>query len=499
MSSRPNILVFCVDQMQSFCLGCHDHPDVKTPNLDRLAGTGVDFRRGYCANSVCMPSRATMITGLTPRQHGCLTNGTCLPENVPTLPAVLARHGYRTHSVGKLHLQPFGAEPRTGAAGSWESMKGWNSGAIQGLPEGYYGFQTTDYVGGHVSYCFGDYANWLEKIQPGARALYTRDHAYHSVQPAWRLAIPEELHYNNWIAHRTLDLLKGVGEQPFFVWCSFPDPHSPFAACRPYSEEYDPAGLSLSPTWAQADDSLAHLTAFRSRQHPPFSEASLRECMAQTYGMISHIDANVGRVLDYLEETGRDRDTIIVFTADHGEYLGSHHLLHKAVWPWEELIRIPFIWRVPGSVRSGNSRRDEVASHLDLVPTLLDYAGIDPRKLDMRGEYQSDRIGLPGRSLRPFLSDGHDLEARPAVMEYDEDWHPGPTYRARTIVSDRFKLTFYPNAGGGLLCDLVDDPYETRNLWDSSAHRTVRAELTEQLLIRLALTDRLDQTRITGA
>ena len=106
---RPNFLIFCVDQMQAYCLGCNGHPEVKTPHLDRLARDGVLFRRNYCSHPVCQPSRASLITGLTPSQHGVIQNGMSLSEEMPTVTGALSNAGYRTYAAGKLHLQPFSA------------------------------------------------------------------------------------------------------------------------------------------------------------------------------------------------------------------------------------------------------------------------------------------------------------------------------------------------------------------------------------------------------
>ena len=149
---NTSFLVFCVDQMQSACIAAHGHPDVRTPNIDRLIARGASFTRAYCPNPICMPSRSSIFTGLTPRGHRCLTNGMSLPYDVPTLPGALADAGYRTHAVGKLHLQPFGmgGHAEDAPQGSWESREAWDSGRIESLPEGYYGFQTSDYVGGHT-------------------------------------------------------------------------------------------------------------------------------------------------------------------------------------------------------------------------------------------------------------------------------------------------------------------------------------------------------------
>lgn len=503
--SRPNFLIFCTDQLQSYCVGCHARRDVRTPNLDALAASGTSFTRTYCANPMCSPSRASLITGLTPRQHGCLTNGTPLPEQAPTITAALAAAGYRTHSVGKLHLQPWmGYGPHRSDPNlpfSWEDQVRWDQGEITRLPSPYYGFQSADFVGGHVDYVHGDYANWLRRQGPDARELLRLERAESAVpgrNDTWRLPIPEELHYNNWIADRTIDFLSAQpADQPFFLWCSFPDPHFPFAACPPYSRMYDPASMALPPTWAAQDDPLEFLAQRRAGfAGADFDEPALREMLAQTYGMITHVDAQVGRVLAALDRTGRAGSTVVAFTSDHGEYLGAHHLLYKSVWPYEELYRVPMVWRAPGG---GGRLVNDPVSGLDLAPTVAELAGIPLAAFDRRGYGQSQRPVLAGRSLAACIAGGALPPDRPVLIEMDEDGLPGPMLRMRTIVRGQYKLTLYSHLEPGLLFDLGDDPGETVNRWADPACRDVRADLLAEMVRELARTDRLDVPRIAGA
>jgi arylsulfatase A-like enzyme len=494
---KPNFLLICCDQLQSYALACNGNPDVKTPNIDRLAREGCSFRRAYCNNSVCMPARSTLITGLYPRQHGCITNGTKLPENIPTLPQALARHGYRTHAVGKLHFQPLDAED------SAESMKGWLDGRVTALPENYYGFQSSDFIGGHVDFCFGDYVNDLRENHPGVYEKYQRENAAWKSEGrynCWKTAVPAELHYNTWIAEKTIRFMDSCGTDPFFLWCSFPDPHFPFAAAQPYADLYDPGKLRICPTAFEPrrePETLRRRREFFKKNYT-FDEKALREMAAQTYGMITHIDDCVGRMLESMERKGQLENTVVVFLADHGEYLGSHGLIEKADWMYEELARVPMIWRVPDHLCAG-AGSERVVSHVDLVPTVLDYAGIDIAELDTRKNFSAPPLGLPGRSLRPLLSGGGALEDKPAFLEYDEDWHASGFYRVRTLIGPRYKLIVYTHTGGGQLFDLQNDPYERQSLWDSAAHQTVKADMMEALLREASTYDRLDQRRWCGA
>ena len=498
---RPNFLIFCTDQMQSYSLGCNGNAVVKTPNIDAIAAEGITFRRAYCNNTVCMPSRATMVTGLTPRQHGLLTNGCCLSESIPTVTQALVDAGYRTHAVGKLHLQPFGGFKLQQGTHSWESRPAWDDGEITALPSPYYGFQTCDFVGGHVTYAFGDYKRWLDAAHPGVHERYRVADAYHTCGRAHRMDLPEGTHYNDWIADRTIDFLGSAGDDPFCLFCSFPDPHFPFAACRPYSEMYQAGDLPLPQHWQHVDETCEFLRANRRTAggHTVTEEAELREITSQTYGMITHIDDNIGRVMAALRDRGLDENTVVVLMADHGEYLGSHGLLHKGPWPWEELVRVPFVWRLPGP-QPARHAEDSVVSLLDFVPTLVDLAGIDPDVFDMREFAPGEKPGLPGNSLRAHFDGSTAPPARSALIEYDEDWHTeGPLCRARGIVDGDWKLVLWAGFEDGLLVDLREDPLELTNLWSSPAHLAVRAELTAKLVERLAYTDRFDTPRISGA
>jgi arylsulfatase A-like enzyme len=256
--------------------------------------------------------------------------------------------------------------------------------------------------------------------------------------------------------------------------------------------------MSISPTWNLRDEPCGWLRDVR-RPSPDFDEADLRADVAQTYGMISHVDDNVGRVMAALRYERLDENTVVVLMADHGEYLGSHHLLYKHVWPWEELLRVPFIWRAPGGAAQPTGS-DAVASLIDFVPTVLDYAGLDQQAFNQRGPLApGDWPGLPGRSLRPAIDRGVPLAPRPAICELDSDWQPGPMIRRRTIVDGHWKLTVFPRMGEGILHNLAEDPYETRNLWREPSAAAIKAALTARLLEELAWSDPLPGPRICGA
>ncbi len=492
----PSFLILVVDQMSSASLGCNGNKEVLTPNLDQLAKSGTTFRRAYCNNPICQPSRATMLTGLTPRQHGLCSNGNLLDEGVPTITEALVKAGYRTHSVGKLHLQPFINIDRSSQGDdcieSWESEYAWRCGCISNLPRMYYGFQTTDFIEGHGYYSAGDYTKWLNCVHPNPASLYVDSDTQGRFKHDTMKYIPPELHYNNWIADCSIAFLDNCSnDTPFFLWCSFPDPHHPFIANEKYRALYDAQSLTLNSTWQVIDDPCSYLAQFRASRKV-LDEAYLREITAETYGMITHIDEQIGRVLNHLEQIGRAQDTVIVFMSDHGEYLGSHGLHQKELWPYEELNRIPFIWKVPNNT-SGST--DSVVSMLDFVPTILDYAGLDVGVLDKRVFRNKECRFLHGRSLRLWLDDGMTLAERPALIEFDKGQDSGP----RTIVESRWKLTVFPPTGQGLLYDLKADPHEMYNCWDEPSYANEKARLICRLLDELVMSDRFDAQKIANA
>ena len=247
--NRPNILIFCTDQQRADHLGCAGQELLKTPNIDALAEEGVRFDSAYCSSPACMPARATMFTGLTQRGNNMRQHGLELPEEIPTLPGVLAAAGYCTHSVGKLHLKPW-APPFPGVdldaietpRSNPERRMHWPRFDLRKAPDDYYGFQTQDMVIGHGNYATvgGDYAVWLKEIAPGASEQYRSG--------VGSLELDPDLHYNKWIADRSIDFLKQqTDERPFFLWCSFPDPHTPFAALADYADLYRAEDMPLAP------------------------------------------------------------------------------------------------------------------------------------------------------------------------------------------------------------------------------------------------------------
>ena len=486
-SDRPNVLVLCTDQQRADSLGAYGNTHAHTPHLDALAARGLRFDDHLTPNQICCPSRGTMITGLCPRHHGMTTNGRTLHHGLPTLPGLLNESGYDTHAVGKLHLQPIMADESLRFP---ESVPFWQAGHGEGWNGPYFGYRTVDFMIGEslLATQGGHYAAWLEKEHPEAVALYRSEAALDGpladLDEAWTAAVPAELHYNTWIADRAIDFLERA-EPPFLLFVSSPDPHHPFSPPRPWADRFDardmpapaatPGEMERMPDYVRArigstdwiDNDAPAVEQGGMTVTDGVSPQSLARAIALTRGMEAMIDDAFGRVLAALDRLGFAAETVVLFTSDHGEFLGNHGLLHKGPPPYRDLSRVSFIMAGPGLPRGESTAAP--SSHLDIMPTLLDLCGVD-----------ADGLRCDGLSLRPVL-EGRELARDARCLEF----HPRIDSRVynHSIVTKGWRLTLYPGGepGWGELFDLQADPGEHVNRFNDSGCAAVRDQLAERL------------------
>ncbi len=504
---KPNFLFFITDQHRADYLGCYGHPVLKTPHIDSIAERGTRFDRFHAASPVCMPNRASLITGRYPSAHGARRNGVPLPARANTFLDVLREGGYRCALLGKSHVQNMTDRPDwqfdqadygRPLSEAWkgdgydyeqEAPERWRGNAPYKTELPYYGFDEADILTMHGDLCGGHYYQWLRDQTPKADWYRDRanqlDHGYECPQ-AIRTPLPEELYPTAYVRDRAVDYLKRAAndDNPFFAFVSFPDPHHPFTPPGKYWDMYDPADMAAPlpfeahhnppPHMASEHEKLLTGTRMSSAQQAFMAnEQEAREAMALTCGMITMIDDAVGTILETLRETGQEQDTVIVFNSDHGDYLGDFGLMLKGAAHFQSITRVPFIWSDP----QDRSPRvvEGLASTIDIAPTILARAGLEPYN------------GIQGRDLQPTDSDGR-LEAGEVLIEH-EDNSPRMGFatpaNVRTLITDRYRLSVYKDEGWGELYDLGEDPNETRNLWDDPAHANVRSELMTQLVKRM--------------
>ena len=493
MPDAPNVLFITTDQQRYDALGYMGHPDVRTPHLDRLAREGIAFERVYVANPVCMPSRATLLLGQFPDSHGVRRNGVEVPDRPWGIARVLAARGVRTGIFGKTHFGPLRRDYRPGA-----SFHDWRAG------EGYYGFQERaithdlkDLVSdvpthygtpgdpGPRMFTHDDYIEWIRREHPDAYGLAVREGLPHgetvSAPELWTSALPVEFHQSTWIADRTVEFMSRYSHESrsgerFFAWCSFVDPHHPFNAPAPYRALYDAASLA-PPVWREGEmERRSRYHRERQAKEWPAWGQHWAEYRAQYYGMISLIDAQVGRIVRRLRELGLADDTVLVFTSDHGEMLGDHGLARKGLFHYEPLIRVPLlVWAPPRlAERLGllpGLRVSGIAQNVDIPATLLDLAGVP-----IPSEHQ-------GISLLPWCRGERTDGPRPYALVTNggegPDYEPWP--ELRTLATERWKLQYYVDVGRAELDDLERDPQEVAPP-DPEQHRDLVRDLLGRLV-----------------
>jgi arylsulfatase A-like enzyme len=504
-TSKPNILLITSDQQHYDTLGL-TNPRIRTPALDRLAREGTRFDRAYCPNPTCTPTRASIITGMYPSQHGAWSLGTKLFEDVPVVGDFLARAGYATQLIGKAHFQPLASksgmesiecQPIMRDLDFWRKFHGpW------------YGFGHIEIARNHAceSHAGQHYAIWMEENGlknwrdyfddwPHDPERLRRRHA----QRHWDL--PEQFHYSVWTAQRTIANIEQALAQgrPFFTWASFLDPHPPYMVSEPWASMYRPEAMAPGRlAGAEHDKNPPH---FRKTQQPrpDFSEyhedfgmhgfhshlrdeAELKKDIATYYGMISLMDREIGRILDALDRLGVADNTLVLFTTDHGHFLGRHGLIAKGAFHYEDLIRVPFIVRWAAHVPAGQVS-GALQSLVDLAPSFLAAAGLDVPGV-MTGVNQ-----LPSWCSGQAVRDGAIVENR----------HTLTRVHLRTFVDSRYKITVYRRYDYGELFDLQADPGELHNLWDEASAAGLKSRMLHKFMQATMAAEPTRMPRIWGA
>lgn len=510
-SKKPNFLLIITDQQRADYLGCYGHPVLQTPNIDGIANRGSRFEHFFVASPVCMPNRASLMTGRMPSVHGVRSNGIPLAFENLTFVDLLKADGYQTALVGKSHLQNFVDKPSVlpeieirddfSSLGEeysqaktvrldtteyqYESASNWlNIG--RNFPDNFYGFDHVNLVTGHGDSVGGDYIGWLREREPNADKLMgvsnQLDHNYVCPQ-AVRTALPAELYSTTYIEECAKKYIKSKSksEDPFFLKVSFPDPHHPFNPPGKYWDMYNPGDMPVPEAFCRTDWQVPNLiqSVLDARKSGSallngmntlgVNKRESLEARALTCGMISMIDDAVGGILKALEDAGLDENTIIIFTSDHGDHLGDHKLLLKGAEQYLDILRVPFIYYDP---RNKTERLvKNIGSTLDIAPTILDLAKIN--------SYD----GIQGKSMLPSLYHGNDVREFAFVQFDHQRVHPGlgQPPRVHSLVNDKWRLSVFANTDWGELYDLSADPGEFNNLWSEGSHRDIKCSLLESL------------------
>ncbi|MFX1359061.1 MAG: sulfatase [Promethearchaeota archaeon] len=499
MSERMNVLFIITDQQRADMIGCSGNKIIKTPNLDRLAKDSVRFSSAFCVSGMCMPNRATLLTGYYPNVHGVRSNGINLPQNIPRITNTLVNRGYHTISIGKTHYQTWTPRynPKTKSA---EDFQDWKLKNPKGdyftherFPLPYYGFEEVDLVIGHGNACSGHYLEWIEERDPKIAERIVKE--YSTTIPAQEIFyeswVPLELYNTTYIQNNTISFLEryangNYGEKPFFLHCSFPDPHQPVSPPGEYRDMYKPEDMVLPENFHNIKNLYNHPYLKQHLEHPPVRDSLLREeteenirkFIALSYGSVSLIDYAVGQILASLEKLGLADNTMVIFTSDHGDYMGDHGLILKGISPFNGTLQVPLIWKVPSITKPAVS--NVLISSVDLPKTILELLNIKER-------YRPP--GMQGYDMTPVLKDPKkELRDCILIMEDEEVGPRGPLYtRLIHLITKDYKLTKYAELPGyGDLFDRRNDKLELNNLWNQN--QDLRIEMLDKLFHEYALT-----------
>ncbi len=422
---RPNLLIVHTDQQPWWMVSAYGRSPVETPNIDRLAGEGALLTNFFTNSAVCTPSRGCFLTGRYPHCHGAYANNHPLNSDEVTLAHVLRDAGYSTGYVGKWHLD---GAPRPG----WVH------------PERGMGFQDNRFMFNR--------GHWQRMEDMPMAETQPMVYPYGVIGN-------EESYTTDYLTAKTLEILEGA-EEPFFHMLSIPDPHDPADIREPYHSMFRAEDMELPATVRQ--EALPDWVRSGTLGGTLWQgdEDQLRRRMALFCGEVRCIDDNLGHILDCLQQRGILDKTIVVFTSDHGDYMGEHGLVNKNML-YESVYRLPMLVRWPGQVPAG-AVFTSLLSTVDFQPTILGLMGIEPC-----GREQ-------GRDASALLS-GQDVEWRDDVFIHHS------SHLAAGIFARDWELA-YVHRSEPVLFDRRKDPAQVHNRFEDPACRQVVAELTERIV-----------------
>ncbi|MHB1155026.1 MAG: sulfatase family protein [Eubacteriales bacterium] len=427
---QPNVLIIHADQHRQDCLGAYGNSQIKTPNIDRLASDGILFENHFCAYPVCTPSRYSFLSGRYTHQHQGWNNHCTLSDKINTFPSILRDNGYQTTAVGKMHFTP------TYLDVGFDKMLLCEQDGPGRFDDDYHRFLRDEGL--------------IDDIDIIDQRQEYRKHApqtYWDSFGAQESNLDEKHHSTTWITEQALKSIdQWEAAEPNLLMIGYVKPHHPFDPPAPYNTLYDPDSIDILPGYTKdvvPDDYLNSKGYFDSKALSP---DKLRTIMAHYYGTITQIDDNVGRIISRLHEKNLYDDTLIIYTSDHGDYMGFHHMVLKGNYMYDPLVKIPLIVKCP---HAGNSRLTDqrLTSNIDVAATILKTCSIPV----------------------PKQMSGYDLldNTMQRDMVICEQIHADYEYMVR---SGQYKLLI---SGGNKMkfFDLFNDPYEMQDLSKDAGYR----------------------------
>ena len=438
--TKPNILLIFTDMQRADTIHALGNSTIKTPNLDRLVHEGTAFTNAFSPSPVCIPARCCMHHGIYPQKTGLFSNGTMPDDNGNSLPAILGRKGYKTAAIGKCHFTP-----------DHSAMRGFGSRLIQ---EECSSDPKTD------DYCAWLKDNGYDYDEPQG----TRGEMYYIPQISLH---KEEDHPSNWIGDRSVEFIEKNknAEQPWFLFSSFIHPHPPFAPPKPWHKLYRARDMPLPFVPDNSHD--LHTWINRSQNRYKYRDRGIdyqlmRNIKAYYYATISFVDYQIGRIFDALEQSGELDNTMIIFSSDHGEYLGDYNCFGKRSMH-DASSRIPLIIRCPEKFKA-DTICDTPASLVDMLPTIANFADCDLSNIELDGVDLAEIAN--GNCERKYVYSQFNFGEKGIYM----------------IVSREWKYFYSTGEETEYLFDRLNDPREADNKAEDTACQLLKKEIKQALL-----------------
>lgn len=507
MNKKPNILLLFSDQHQAACMGSENHPDVQTPNLDTLANEGVRFTRAYCQDAICVPSRVSMMTGIHPKTLDLFDNsGTSdvLTKIVP-MSEYFSKQGYTTAAFGKRHLitEKFNADKPQKIEFGWDIKK--NHLTTEG-DEDHYGkwIEQEGYLEEFTRDWATEFGHGPQNSPTHSSKIPVSDFSFQVSQ------LPEDKTMEAYTALESIEFIKSRknSEKPFFLWSSFYRPHQPYTPLGKYYELYksnswgDGLKTALESgtefNGIKKPDSFPENFQIEKEKLPPLfqeqyeggnrvwridramkNEQIYRNYIAAYYALVTEIDSWIGKIVNCLKEQGLYDNTIIIYTSDHGDFVGRHGMVEKCAPGhniFEETLRVPLIIHYPEALNQGEVN-EALVELTDIYPTLIDLTGENIPEFE---------FPLKGKSLAPLC------RSKNADTVTFREFSISMNRSQATIITKRYKLGIWIDPGeshrdvdyrsfGHMLFDRKTDPLELNNLYGQEQYAEITHKLTAEL------------------
>lgn len=460
MKKRKNVLLILSDQQRYDTISAYGLNEVcKTPRIDSLAEEGMKFTNAFTSSAICAPARASVMTGLYPHNHGVIDNFTDIKEGTPVLGECMTDAGYYCGFAGKWHVCHSKTPEDCG---------------FEGKPFMGYGFPGSG-VFKHLAFDLppSNSPNYYEEyLKENGLAIPDVSEGFQGNNPNLQIQEmyakhegPLESTIEYFVAHETNRLIEKAAEddKPFLIWANFWGPHSPSIVPEPYFSMYDPKTIKEHPSYKETFENkpYGHYLTEKMWGLGDYGWEGFANIAAKYYGHCTMIDDMVGMMVDKLKELGIYEDTIIIYSADHGDCLGAHKLIEKGAFTYDEIYRIPMV--VKGL---GDKDNDSFVYLQEIMPTILDVAGKTPSK------------PVDGESLLPLMKGEQVTNGRTEVYcEYHNHFYVS---RQRMVRDHKYQFTFNENDRGEFY-DFVKDPHQLHNVCEDPAYADIKKEYMDKM------------------